>query len=54
MKHGKRPTRRQKIMLKSLGLNYENWLIVTDNDQRLAIQHRLSGQVRVKEKEPAM
>ena len=47
MKNGKRPTRRQKQMLKELGLNYDNWLIIRDDKFELKIEHKLSGNTRV-------
>ncbi len=46
MKNGKRPTRRQKQMLKELGLNSDNWLIIRDDKFELKIIHKVSGQVR--------
>ncbi len=48
MKHGKRPTRAQKMMLRAMGLNYWNWLIVEDSPMRLVIVHRHSGKTKVK------
>lgn len=46
MKHGKAPTRRQKIRLEKLHLIPENWLIVKDNSREFVIVHRISGEVR--------
>lgn len=46
MKQGKRPTRRQKLLLKKMGLNYDNWLIVKDTPDFMQIVHRHSGNVR--------
>lgn len=48
MKNGKRPTRQQKIRLKGLGLNPENWLIVKNKPGgELVILHRHTDTVRV-------
>ena len=40
MKHGKRPTKGQKIFIKSKGLNYENWLVCKDTPTEMVIEHR--------------
>lgn len=47
MKHGRNPTKRQKILLKKYGLNYENWLIVKDCSECLEIVNRLTGNTRI-------
>lgn len=39
---GKRPTRTQKILLKSKGLNPANWLVISDDLHRLVAMHRHS------------
>ncbi|ADY54884.1 hypothetical protein Sgly_3161 [Syntrophobotulus glycolicus DSM 8271] len=46
MKHGKRPTRAQKIRLKEAGLNYENWLVVKATTEGLEVVHKYSGKTR--------
>ncbi|MGL3989092.1 DUF6906 family protein [Bacillus paralicheniformis] len=48
MKHGKRPTRAQKQIIKKNGLNPENWLISKNlqHEQRLVVVHRHTGTVR--------
>lgn len=46
MKHGKNPTKAQKIFIKACRLNYENWLVVKDNAQAFEIVHRISGKTR--------
>lgn len=46
MKHGKNPTKRQKIFLRKLKLNPENWLIVKDCCECFEIVHRLTGNRR--------
>ena len=44
---GKRPTKKQKILMKSKHLNAENWLVCKDTPQEMLIRHRHSGQFRV-------
>lgn len=51
MKHGKNPTRKQKIMIKSARLNYENWLVIKDTAEELVIQNRQMGKTRTLRKE---
>lgn len=46
MKHGKRPTRRQKEKLKRHRLNSNNWLICKDSREVFEIVHRVTGTVR--------
>lgn len=46
MKHGKKPTVRQRELMMRWHLNWENWLVVSDNPDEMVIQHRLSEQVR--------
>ena len=46
MKHGIRPTRIQKIRIKSHGLNPENWLVVKDCKECFQIVHKVSGKTR--------
>lgn len=46
MKHGKRPTRKQKMLLDKLHLNPDNWLVVKDNPMELIVVHKLSGKQR--------
>lgn len=47
MKHGLRPTRRQKIRIRKAGLRTENWLVVREYpDGRLTLKHKQSGTVR--------
>jgi len=47
MKHGKRPTKKQKMFLKKFKLNPENWLIVKDCSQSFEIVNRVSGKRRI-------
>lgn len=39
---GKKPTRAQKIFLKSKGLNPDNWLVISDDQYRIIVMHRHS------------
>lgn len=41
MKNGKVPTRNQKTIMKSHGLNYNNWLVVKDLPKTLEIVSRM-------------
>ncbi len=43
---GVNPTRNQKKKLSSLGLKWENWLIVKDNENEFVIKHKQSGKTR--------
>ena len=47
MKHGKRPTKRQKIYIKDKGLNPDNWLICKDTPEEMTIQHKISGKYKL-------
>lgn len=42
MKHGKRPSKAQAILIKQSGLNYANWLVVKDTSTELVLVHRHS------------
>ncbi len=46
MKHGKKPTRKQKMLIKSARLNCENWLVVKDTAEELVIQNRQTDKTR--------
>ncbi|WP_281885639.1 DUF6906 family protein [Paenibacillus sp. YYML68] len=46
MKQGKNPTRKQKELIKSYGLNYQNWLVERVTSAEVVIVHRMSGTVR--------
>ena len=50
MKHGKKPTVRQKKLLTELKVNFENWLIVTENNEQITIVHRHTGQTKTMNK----
>ncbi len=43
MKHGKRPTSRQKQEIKRSGFIPDNWLVERDTNESMVIVHRLSG-----------
>ncbi len=49
--HGKRPTKKQKLFLKSKKLNDENWLVCKDTPQEMVIKHRQSDKYRTIQKE---
>lgn len=51
MKHGKNPTRKQKMLIKSARLNYENWLVVRENAEEIVLQNRQTGKIRSIRKE---
>ena len=46
MKHGKKPTVRQKKLMSEWHLNYENWLVVKDKPDEMIIVHRATGRTR--------
>lgn len=46
MKHGKAPTKAQKILLRSYRLAPDNWLIVKNTDKEMTITHRHTGTIR--------
>ena len=47
MKHGKNPTRAQRLIIKSRGLIPKNWLVCKDTPNEMVIEHRTSGKTRV-------
>lgn len=48
MRHGKKPTRKQKIRLEQAGLSPENWLVVKAKPNgELVILHKHTGRIRV-------
>ena len=53
MKHGKSPTKPQKLLLRSYRLDPGNRLIVKNTDKEMTITHRHTGTIRKipKEKE---
>lgn len=44
MKHAKRPTRKQKVLIQAARLNYENWLVVKDTAVEMVIRNQADGQ----------
>ena len=46
MRQGKKPTRRQKEIIKSKRLNLDNWLVVEQTKERLLLVHRHTGRTR--------
>jgi hypothetical protein len=47
MKNGKRPNRTQKEVIKSSGLNPENWLITKNLPNKMHLVNRESGKERI-------
>ena len=46
MKHGKKPTRKQKELLQKYNLNPDNWLIVKDCAECFVVVNRLTNKTR--------
>ncbi len=46
MKHGKRPTVRQKKVMSEWRLNVENWLVERETTDEMIVVHRHSGTKR--------
>ena len=46
MRQAKKPTRAQRLLIKSMRLNSENWLVVTETPEVLVIRHRHSDRER--------
>jgi hypothetical protein len=46
LKHGKKPTRKQKMRISSKRLNPKNWLVVKDSMEVFEIVHKVSGKLR--------
>ena len=40
MKHGRRPTYKQKLLMAKNRLNYKDWLVVSDTAERMVLEHR--------------
>ena len=51
MKHGKNPTRKQKMIIKSARLNYENWLVISDTAEEIVLKNRQTNKTRTIKKE---
>lgn len=46
MKHGVKPTRKQKERIEAAGLNSDNWLVVKDCPSCFEIVHKVSNKTR--------
>lgn len=46
MKHGKKPTREQRKLIQSKGLDSAVWLVVKDTPDKMELVHRLSDKTR--------
>lgn len=46
MKHGKKPTREQKMMLKEAGLVPENWLVIKNMEDHIEVVSKSLYQMR--------
>ncbi|MCP1355437.1 DUF6906 family protein [Aneurinibacillus migulanus] len=46
MKNGKRPTRKQKLAMKAVRLNPENWLVTKNLPGELHLVHRETNRER--------
>ncbi len=51
MKHAKKPTRKQKMLIKAAHYNYENWLVIKDTVEEMVIQNRQTDKTRTIRKE---
>lgn len=47
MKHGKRPTKRQKLIMAAYNLNPANWYVTKAPPGMLYLEHRYSDVTRV-------
>lgn len=47
MKNGKRPTLKQKIVIRERGLNPKNWLVTKNANGELHLVHRETGTQRI-------
>lgn len=46
MRQGKKPTAKQRKLISSFRLNWENWLVVKEDMDTITIRHRLSDKER--------
>ena len=51
MKHAKKPTRRQKMLIQAARLNCENWLVVKDTAGEMVLRNRQTDRTRTIRKE---
>lgn len=54
MKHGKAPTKAQKILLKSYGFDPANWLFIKNTSKEIIVTHRHTSTTRIIPKQEAM
>jgi hypothetical protein len=47
VKSGKRPNKRQKLAMQSVGLNHDHWLVFKVIDDKLHLVHRETGTTKV-------
>lgn len=47
MRHGKKPTRAQKIRIGQAGLSPEIWLVIRADQEKMILLHRHTDRVRV-------
>lgn len=48
MRHGKKPTRKQKIRLGQAGLSPKKWLVIKQRrDGEMVVLHKINNQIRV-------
>ena len=46
IKHGKKPTREQRKLIQSKGLDSAVWLVVKDTPEKMELVHRYSDRTR--------
>lgn len=46
MKHGKKPTRTQRLLMLEWKLDPAMWLVVKDNPERMELVHRYSDKTK--------
>jgi hypothetical protein len=47
VKHGLRPSKRQRIAIKAVGLNPDNWLVFKSIEGDLHLVHRETGTTKI-------
>lgn len=47
MKHGKRPTKKHKIIIQNAGYNPANWLVTKNLPNEIHIVHRVLSNVEI-------
>lgn len=51
MKRGKKPTRKQKMLIASASLQPLNWLVCKDTSDIMELEHKISRKRRILRKE---